>query len=233
MISLGIPDKANMCLPLRDTALWFPKIPRENSSLVPGWKRSPSLHYHPLLYLDFGGPGGAYLKNIISISLWNTPERHIPRAIEIEYDKPICGSKLRTFTKRGISKSDPQYGVMDAQRFTFNIDGPGGEHITRIDIGNIYAGVEVFSDFNVVSKPFLLNILMNKILDSTDSISQFYTNRGREAAFPSGAEFPEPFGEEVTEKSMVITGIYIDVSQFVVLRGGKQLCDPYTLTPNI
>jgi hypothetical protein len=42
---------------------------------------------------------------------------------------------------------------MDTQRFTFNIDGPGGEHITRVDIGNNYAGVDFFSDFNVISKP--------------------------------------------------------------------------------
>ncbi|GAD97279.1 conserved hypothetical protein [Paecilomyces variotii No. 5] len=153
MVSLGIPHKGKAALPLRDTELWFPEIPREKSNLVPGWRNSPS-HYCPLLYLDFGGQNGIYLTNIVSVSLLVSRDSNIPKAIKVEYDRPISGSKVRILDKGGIYNSDAQYDSLVTQGIKFAIDGASGEYITRVDIGHIYGDLESFADFNVSSNLF-------------------------------------------------------------------------------
>lgn len=207
MVSLGIPQKGKTTLPLRDTELWFPTIPGENSSLVPGCRNSPS-HYCPLLYLDFGGRNGAYLKNIVSVSLLVSRDSNIPKAVKVEYDRPISGSKVRILDKWGVYDSDTQYDSSVTREIKFAIDGASGEYITRVDIGHIYGDLESFADFNVFPTRFPLGTE-----NLADNDSQIYTNWRRQAAFPSGRGFHEPFGEEISDESMVITGIYIDVSE--------------------
>lgn len=129
----------------RDAAPWFPEIPPEDLVLNEnGFRRYQlfrSVPYRPMSYLHFGGPGGSWLKKVISISVW-TIDHNILMGFDIEYDSAVCGSRIHTLGARGpfpqelCSMYNPKCIGQDVnpedQRITIQIDGPNGERITRV-----------------------------------------------------------------------------------------------------
>ncbi|KAK2816040.1 hypothetical protein FQN49_008043 [Arthroderma sp. PD_2] len=120
---------------LRVMAFWYPTVPSPklhlNDQYYTGGDPSTS-GYLPLIWIQFGGPGGIYLKNITGICVTRLGSLC---CIEFEYDTdiPVESRKL------GRRKTT------DFSRVTrFQIDGRSGEFIRNIDVSTeITDGINV------------------------------------------------------------------------------------------
>jgi hypothetical protein len=173
---------------LRDTAAWIPRTPR--ASLVFDHHAesldSDLLCFRPLTWLDFGGPAGIYLPNIIGISVsvfdWSTIF-----GISFRYNTKVDGRLVHT-----LGKEPPFYSPVE--RFpvgmggdhaeVMDIDGPGGERITTVDIN-------VFSPDEAIMDAFRIS-----------------TNRGRSMQFPKHPLSNGQWLNIFTEKDTTATGFY-------------------------
>jgi hypothetical protein len=147
MVSLGVAEEFSTPVEismgkrksLRDTALWYPKIPDPGLCLNDDCFTGENLSaagYQPLCWALFGGPGGIYLRFLTEISviflgsLWS---------IEFHYNADEVPTE---WCKVGRRKSTGYEQVM-----RFPVDGPGGEIIETIEANLEYSYSEQVYSF--------------------------------------------------------------------------------------
>ncbi|PGH01864.1 hypothetical protein AJ79_07801 [Helicocarpus griseus UAMH5409] len=206
LISLGIAGSAPLPLqppsgepakvPLRDSLRWLPEIPPENLDLneesthVVGFGASP---YSPAFWIHFGGFQGTHLPHVVRLSVWMLPERYM--GIEVEYDREVKGDRVHTL---GECHARPNSRLLQPEKASFEIDGPGGEFVADVRVGRF------------LKRPNYLKYL------------QIITNRGRSITFPdedrgSDVEFVSLVTATEREEPVAITGLYATVSKFAVI----------------
>lgn len=106
---------------------------------VPSGRVSRGVPRHrQVCWMHFGGPGGVYLLNVVSISCyfyksdWNI-------GIEVRYDREVEGSTTRMLGSRTIGPP----GSESIGKITFDVDGPGGEYISAVAVDRVHALVKV------------------------------------------------------------------------------------------
>jgi hypothetical protein len=138
MVSLGIAEEFSshiemsmgQCKSLRDTALWYPKIPEPSLYLNDDYftGEDPSAAgYRPLCWTLFGGPGGIYLQYLTEISVTTLG---CLCGIEFHYNTEEVPTEWRKLGRRKFTEY--------AQVMRFPIDGPGGEIIETVEVNLEY-----------------------------------------------------------------------------------------------
>lgn len=169
LISLAIVDERTgkvkhheVLAPLRDRFTWFPDIPPEGLNLndqqfsgtVADDMRKEGL-YRRLFWMHFGGPGGVYLQHVVSITCY-FPGGIREMGIEVHYDREIEGSTTCILGGRERPEPPDRLGWSEfpelaeeemsgsevMEPMTFDIDGPGGEYITGVQVGVSPKGVD-------------------------------------------------------------------------------------------
>lgn len=165
LISLSIPDEDPVqkdhlgqvgisITPLRERFVWSPDAPSENLclneddfALAGGNDTGKGIYsYRRLLWMHFGGPGGAYLRHVVSITCCFLDRLRKTR-IEIRYDREIEGSTTCVLGGPDPDESDEDYSLgrnarnevvrtprNEKEDMTFAIDGAGGEYITAVGL---------------------------------------------------------------------------------------------------
>ncbi|KAK4652022.1 hypothetical protein QC762_607670 [Podospora pseudocomata] len=116
---------------LRNSAVWYPDIPPAHLNLNEEFffpAQSYTQGFKPLFWTHFGGPGGIYLKDLHRIS-WSTADEIMAFEFQNE-DVPL---DCRMFGRAPLPDSDDEDNLD-----IFDIDGPGGERITAIEISQKY-----------------------------------------------------------------------------------------------
>ena len=107
-------------------AAWYPHVPSEQICLNTSWLWCPQFlntSFRPLIWLDFGGPGGKYLSYITGLSV---QYRHGLHSIEFHYKQTPCTRASKKLGRCDTSEVAPST--------LFKIDGGSGERITAVDI---------------------------------------------------------------------------------------------------
>ncbi|EFY97487.2 F-box domain-containing protein [Metarhizium robertsii ARSEF 23] len=131
MVSLAVAE----CIPkndttkrhsLRDSAFWYPRIPGNNLHLNDDYftaRPTSTARYQPLCWTMFGGPRGSHLRSLTGMSVTSLGTL---RGIEFHFNAENVPAASR---RLGRYKPSEYAKVMH-----FDIDGPGGEFITAIEI---------------------------------------------------------------------------------------------------
>jgi hypothetical protein len=112
---------------LRDSAIWFPRIPSLSLSLNEGYfaaRHSITDGFQPLCWTSFGGPRGRYLRYLTGVSAMFRGS--LFRGLTFHYnisDVPLACRQLGRDTASEAVKTKH-----------FVIDGPGGEIITNVGV---------------------------------------------------------------------------------------------------
>ncbi|KAE9374035.1 hypothetical protein N431DRAFT_481358 [Stipitochalara longipes BDJ] len=134
MVSLGLLGEASpsaiapneQCSPLRETALWYPKVPESELFLnEPSFTgEDPSITgYQPLVWIRFGGPNGSYLGNVTGISIYGEKGLY---SLEFHYDA--------THDLAGAFRLG-RCAAIDVRNIRhFPIDGASGEIIESVEV---------------------------------------------------------------------------------------------------
>lgn len=116
---------------MRNSAVWYPDIPPAHLNLNEEFffpAQSYTQGFKPLFWTHFGGPGGIYLKDLHRIS-WSTADE----IMAFEFQKEDVPLDCRMFGRAPLPDSDDEDNLD-----IFDIDGPGGERITAIEISQKY-----------------------------------------------------------------------------------------------
>lgn len=131
MVSLAVAE----CIPkndttkrhsLRDSAFWYPRIPGHDLHLNDDYftaRPTSTARYQPLCWTMFGGPRGSHLRSLTGMSVTSLGTL---RGIEFHFNAENIPAASR---RLGRYKPSEYAKVMH-----FDIDGPGGEFITGIEI---------------------------------------------------------------------------------------------------
>lgn len=128
MVSLAVTGPLSANPPWRDSAFWFPSPPLKELHLVNELsftsRESAASAYHPLCWCMFTGWNGSWLPHLTMMSVTST-------------STSIRGIRFRYIGEAGLSPrligKRPRRGHGD-RRVDFDIDGPGGEIITAIEV---------------------------------------------------------------------------------------------------
>jgi len=136
---------------IRFSARWYPEVPGNelflNEDFFAG-AHEASQRKSPLITLLFGGPQGACLSKLTALSAWIVNDYGF-LGLEFEYrgQEPEARTEriglcrpldLREFQVRYAEEEDVSSDeeFPSSEKLTFKIDGPGGEIIEGIDLGN-------------------------------------------------------------------------------------------------
>jgi hypothetical protein len=122
-----VPIPGESVLSLRNTGLWYPAVPHPGACLNDEYFTGESplaTGYQPLIWTQFGGPGGIYLRSLLEISVTNLG---CVCCIEFRYNTDNIPAEARKLGRRTVTA----FSVTES----FEIDGPGGELIQSIDAG--------------------------------------------------------------------------------------------------
>lgn len=140
MVGLAVPDvpspnaatdETEQILPLRSNAIWYPDIPPESVCLHGdsySGKVVSSTEYRPVIHSIFGGSRGIYLKYLTQISALCSRSA----IVGLEFSYRGRGSPIRH--KQLHCLINPEH----LNKINFNINGPTGELITRVQVGYGY-----------------------------------------------------------------------------------------------
>ncbi|GBF62029.1 hypothetical protein TMEN_4553 [Trichophyton mentagrophytes] len=170
---------------LRSKAFWYPSIPSPelclNDQSFSG-KDPLTAGYHPLAWIHFGGPKGAYLKHVTGVRAMDIADV-CTFEFEYEIDLPV---EIRKLGRRKVLEF--------STTTRFNIDGPGGEYISSVDACVISGKGK---DMHPCRRGRLFSI-------------KFTTNHGRSAHFPARCSIVDPgFMTPLSvEPGTIVTGLY-------------------------
>lgn len=115
---------------LQSAGLWYLGVPEPCLNLNEHSYLQPETHtgdvHWPLFWIHFGGPGGMYLRHLTGIEVHSNGSI---TGIHFQYDTDDVPSEYRRLGRHSCSNS------LCHRPMRFTIDGPGGEHITGIEIG--------------------------------------------------------------------------------------------------
>lgn len=125
-VSLCVVPREEQSLPLREVALWYPRVPEPelclNEASFTG--ENPCITgYQPLFWIHFGGPSGNFLKHITGISVHSICRLD---SVEFHYDAIHDGA--------GEFKLGRHAPPDNSHVRRFAIDGAGGEIIETVQV---------------------------------------------------------------------------------------------------
>ncbi|KAK3299557.1 uncharacterized protein B0H64DRAFT_422961 [Chaetomium fimeti] len=194
IVSIAVARKTDTTRPdgqdtLRCSAIWYPDVPPPALDLNEDFFVSVKWYawgYRPLFWTYFGGPGGIYLPNLIKVAI---SVSHVLVRIDFFFDKEVPAECRRFGRSDGPEEKDP---------VEFQIDGPGGEVIDRVEL------CQQFPD----ESPF--NVILSR---EEGSLAWFKlsTNRGRACEFGTISKLgggPMVAREIVAGPGAAITGLF-------------------------
>ncbi|KAH6637196.1 hypothetical protein F5144DRAFT_209027 [Chaetomium tenue] len=136
IVSLSIARETNTTTEdrestLRSSAIWYPDVPSPGLDLNEAFfvpLKSYTWGYKPVFWTCFGGPGGAYLPNLtkVMVSMYGILLR-----IDFSFDKEVP-VECRMFGRNKLPEDKPPV--------IFQIDGPGGEVIDKVEVCQQFPG---------------------------------------------------------------------------------------------
>ncbi|KAK2880156.1 hypothetical protein FQN49_000503 [Arthroderma sp. PD_2] len=207
MVSLGISRNESIPidgetsrqehLGLRESAQWVPEVPDDrlclNESSFENFTDGSQI-YLPLTTAIYGGLGGVHLKKLIRITVWVFDYLNI-YGIDFVYNVKVEGRLVHTLGRAGpfLDTARRGYEPYDSStdlKVDFQIDGPGGEVIDKIDIQRNYYQLIGF---------------------------RIHTNHNRHATFPPHLNCDHPFSSVQGTQSTPITGLYAKLENPAIL----------------
>jgi len=118
---------------LRHSAIWYPDVPPPSLDLNEQFLVTPDAYtrgFKPLFWSRFGGPGGKYLPLLQKITI-----RRASGCMDFSFvaTADVIPDGCRSFGRvADLADDDEEQGAVE-----FPIDGPGGEVVNRVEIGQV------------------------------------------------------------------------------------------------
>ncbi|KAL2172976.1 uncharacterized protein P884DRAFT_213424 [Thermothelomyces heterothallicus CBS 202.75] len=125
---------------LRHSAVWYPDVPSPTLNLNEDFLLAPRTYvsgFKPLFWSRFGGPGGVHLKHLVKLTV---VDLDIGR-IDFSFNSSSVPAECWRFSRIGDPKrkkdedEDEDEEDDDSEIVEFPIDGPGGEMINKVEVG--------------------------------------------------------------------------------------------------